>query len=230
MFRDRQEAGEALARALAARIGRDPALGGPGDARIVVALPRGGVPVAMEVARALHAPLGLVLVRKIGLPWHSELAAAAVVDGTPPVLVRNEQVIAMSGMSEAQIEDGKAAALAEIARRRALWLPDGIDTDVAGKIAIVVDDGIATGATARAALTALRRQGARGIVLAVPVAPADARAAIGGDADLMLVLETPPDFVAVGAHYRRFDQVSDNEVKRMLEHYRSGAAGKGDKA
>ncbi len=143
---------------------------------VVLALPRGGVPVAAEVARALGAPLDLLLVRKIGVPWQRELAVAAVVEGDPPQIVVEEDVQRSAGVDAQYIEAQAASELREIARRRQAYLRGRAAVDVGGRTAIVVDDGIATGTTVRAALRALRRRHPARLVLAVPVAPADTRA------------------------------------------------------
>jgi putative phosphoribosyl transferase len=207
IFADRTEAGRALADRLAVRGYSDP---------VVLALPRGGVPVGLEVARALGAPLDLVLVRKIGVPYQPELALAAVVNGDHPELVINEDVRAVSGVSERQLESATARELAEIERRRALYLEGRDRVDVAGKTAIVVDDGIATGATVRAALKALRRARPATLVLAVPVAPAQTIEFMRGEVDEVVCLETPEPFYAIGPYYRDFSQVSDDEVVALM--------------
>ena len=207
MFRDRTEAGEALAAALAAMPLTDP---------VVLALPRGGLPVAAPVAERLKAPLDLLLVRKIGVPGHEELAAGAVVDGPAQETVFNPGVLAMLGLREEDFAATVAAKLAEIETRRAQYMGDVPPVPLEGRSAIVVDDGIATGATVKAALLGLRRRNPREIVLAVPVAPADSLAELGPLVTRAVCLETPEPFFAVGAHYRHFPQVEDDEVAAIL--------------
>ena len=162
IFKNREEAGKALAEALLSKALPDP---------VVLALPRGGVPVAAEVARALKAPLDLVMVRKIGVPYQPELAAAAVIDGEDPQLVINEEVCALADVSRSEIDAMAKEELQEIDRRTKLYLKDRPRAPIAGRSAIVVDDGIATGTTIRAVIKALRLKGPKSIVLAVPVAP-----------------------------------------------------------
>lgn len=205
MFQDRTDAGERLAEALA-----DHDLPNP----VVLALPRGGVPVALPVALRLKAPLDLLLVRKIGMPGQRELAAGAVMEGGTPVF--NPEVLRFSGLTEADFEAAVAEKRAEIAARRAAWLAGRAPVDLMGKTAIVVDDGIATGATVKAALQGLRARKPARIVLAVPVAPPDSLAALTPLCDEVICLETPARFYAVGAHYRVFDQVADDAVAQML--------------
>jgi predicted phosphoribosyltransferase len=163
-FIDRTDAGRRLAKALARYKGQHP---------VVLALPRGGVPVAAEVAAALDAPLDLILVRKIGVPFQKELAMGAVVDGAEPVIVRNEEVIRLTGVSEDDFNATRDQELAEIERRRQRYLGNRPYPQIAGRTVIVVDDGIATGATTRAALRAIRMRKPGKLVLAVPVAPTD---------------------------------------------------------
>lgn len=208
ILRDRRDAGQRL-------LARLPPL--DGKTTVVVALPRGGVPVAAEIARAIHAPLDVVLVRKVGLPGYPELAAAAVADGTEPVYVVNPAVAAAAGLSDADIRALAAPELAEIERRRTLWHGGRGPVDVAGKTVVVVDDGIATGATAKAALRALARAGAARIILAVPVAPPSVLAELAELADTTICLMSPERFVAVGAHYADFRQVPDTEVAAALQ-------------
>jgi putative phosphoribosyl transferase len=210
-FRNREEAGIRLARAVEARLGGDAALD-----PVVLALPRGGVPVALEIARVLRAPLDLVLVRKVGVPGHEELAAAAVVDGDPPQLVVNRDIVARAGLGEAALRAGERRALAELERRRTFYLGGRAPVAVEGRDAIVVDDGIATGATTRAALLGVRRRGPRSLILAVPVAPADTLATLAEEVDEVICLETPWPFYAIGAHYDDFAQLEDAEVVAML--------------
>lgn len=213
MFRDRTEAGTALAEKLAQVIHGEALPGDP----LVLALPRGGVPVAFEVARRLSAPLDLVLVRKIGVPGQPELAAAAVVDGAEPQLVVNRDVVAATGMTTAELDAARRRELTEIERRREAYLAGRAPVSVEGRMAIVVDDGIATGATMRAALKALRRRHPTTLVLAVPVAPADTLEDLAGEVDRVVCLETPGWFRAVGMHYAHFDQTSDAEVVRLMQ-------------
>ncbi len=219
-FADRREAGRRLADALAGLSGADP---------LVLALPRGGVPVAYEVARALRAPLDVVLVRKIGAPHQPELGIGAVVDGADPQVVWNDDLVRHLRPPEDYLKAEPERQLKEIERRRGLYRPDRPPLAVAGRTAIVVDDGIATGGTVRAVLTALRRAGAGRLVLAVPVAPRDALAELRGLADDVVCLEAPDPFHAVGAHYRDFDQTSDEEVVALMERAarESGAPGPG---
>jgi putative phosphoribosyl transferase len=207
MFRDRAQAGEALADSL-----EDMALADP----VVLALPRGGLPVALPIAKRLGAPLDLLLVRKIGAPRHEELAVGAVVDGPVHETVFNADVLSMLGLHEADFARAIARKLAEIEARRALYMGDARPVPVEGRSAIVVDDGIATGATVRAALRGLARRAPHEVVLAVPVAPADTLAALAPLVTRTVCLEQPEPFVAVGAHYRHFPQVEDGEVVAMM--------------
>ncbi|MCB1337004.1 MAG: phosphoribosyltransferase [Maritimibacter sp.] len=206
MFRDRTEAGERLADALDTLAPAAP---------VVLALPRGGVPVALPVARRLGAPLDLLLVRKIGMPGNPELAAGAIVDDGEPVF--NLGLIAAYGLTPQDFAAQIADKRAEIAARRAAWLTGRAPIDLAGKTAIVVDDGIATGATVKAALAGLATRHPAHTILAVPVAPADSLAELAPLCDRVLCLETPATFRAVGAHYRSFDQVPDAAVTQMLK-------------
>lgn len=217
LFTDRAEAGRMLAeRVLALHL--------PGPL-VVLALPRGGVPIAVLVARALSAPLDLLLVRKIGLPWQPELALAAVVDGEPPELVIDEEVQRSADLEPGYIESEAVKEIREIARRRALYLRGKAPVALTGKTVIVVDDGVATGTTMRAALKALRRRQPAGLVLAVPVAPRETIDTLRPDVDQIVCLAEPDPFYAVGAHYRDFHQVNDAEVLTALDlAVRPGAA------
>jgi len=209
-FRDRRQAGQELAAALA---------GYKNQRVVVLALPRGGVPVAAEIAAALGAPLDLVLVRKVGLPQQPELAMGAVVDGAEPLVVRNEDVIAAAGISQEEFDSVCVEELAEIERRRRRYLGGGARIDVTGRIAIVVDDGIATGATTRAALRATRRRQPSKLVLAVPVAPTESLAAMRQEADEVVCLEDHELFGAIGHYYGDFHQISDAEVVTTLARF-----------
>jgi putative phosphoribosyl transferase len=209
-FNDRSEAGQKLALALSKYKGQQPA---------VLALPRGGVPVAAEVARALNVPLDLVLVRKIGVPFQPELAMGAIVDGDRPIIVRNEDVIRMAGVDEVEFKSVCEAELAEIERRRERYLGGRERLDIAGRTAIVIDDGIATGATTRAALRAVRARNPKTLVLAVPVAPTESLGALRQDVDDLVCLEDHELFGAIGLYYRDFRQVSDEEVIELLARF-----------
>lgn len=206
----REEAGRRLAHRLAAH---------RGAGTVVLALPRGGVPVAAEIARALQAPLDLLFVRKVGLPWHPELAYAAVVDGTPPEVVVNDEVARLEPMSEAELEQAVQDEVAEIGRRRRAYQGRRAPLAVAGRTVIVVDDGLATGTTARAALQGLRRRGPGRLVLAVPVAPAETVAAMSVLVDELVCLATPEPFRAIGLHYVDFHQLEDEEVVEVLREF-----------
>ena len=207
IFQDRQDAGKRLARELLRFKASDP---------IVLALPRGGVPVAFEIARALEAPLDLVLVRKIGAPDQPELAVGAVVDGEKTEIVVNEDVLEALALSESFVRERAVREIEEIERRRRLYLRGRDRVSVAGKTALVVDDGIATGATMRAALRAVRRQQPSRLVLAVPVAPAETVESLRSEVDEVVCLSTPSFFGAIGYFYHDFRQVDDDEVRRLL--------------
>lgn len=209
IFKDRHDAAQRLAPQIKAALRA-------GEKPIILALPRGGVPLAAVIATQLDAPLDLVLVRKLGLPGQPELAVGAVTDGAQPNLEINAEVAQAAGQSDADIAALAEPALAEIARRRALWLGGRAPLGLSGKVAVVVDDGIATGASMRAALRWLRTQGAVRVIVAIPVAPATALSTITALADQLICLETPHPFRAVGAHYRDFPQVSDAEVSAAL--------------
>jgi predicted phosphoribosyltransferase len=182
----------------------------------VLALPRGGVPVAAEVASFLRAPLDLILVRKIGAPMQPELAIGAVVDGGAPVTVRNRELIEDTGTSEREFQALCKRELAEIERRRAEYLGGRTPADPKGRIAIVIDDGIATGATMRAALQATRMRKPKKLILAVPVAPAETLESLRQEADEVICLETPKYFGAVGHFYEDFGQLTDDDVRDIL--------------
>lgn len=209
-FINRTEAGRRLAGALGRYRGQDV---------VVLALPRGGVPVAAEVAQALRAPLDLVLVRKIGAPSHEELAMGAVAKAGEPCTVRNEDIIAMLGVDEATFKAIRDDELKEIERRRAAYLGGRPRAELKGRIVIVVDDGVATGATTRAALRAVRQQGPARLVLAVPVAATDTLADLRDEADEVVCLEDYPAFGAIGFYYADFRQLSDTEVTGILARF-----------
>ena len=207
-FHDRREAGRRLAQRLAPLQAEGP---------VVLALPRGGVPVAFEVAQALQAPLDLLFVRKLGAPGHEEFAIGAVVDGDPPQVVRNQQVIAALRVPESYIAGETARQVAEIARRRAAYLGDRPPVPVGGRTAVVIDDGIATGATVKAALRGLALARPARLVLAVPVAPPEILEEIRPLVDELHSLLAPEPFRAVGLFYDDFSQTADQEVVALLE-------------
>lgn len=206
IFQNRSEAGHILGRKLAGMQLCDP---------VVFALPRGGVPVAAQIAHLLHAPLDLILVRKIGAPGNPELALGAIAEGSDQI-VMNENVRRLSGASDAYIKRTRAEQVAELSRRKSRYLGTRPRENPAGRTAIVVDDGLATGATMKAALRALKDQGARRIIVALPVAPETALAELTGRADDIVCLVRPARFPGVGAFYRDFSQLTDEEVIRQL--------------
>ncbi len=206
-FANRADAGRQLADKLAAMALERP---------VVYALPRGGVPVATVIAERLHAPLDLILVRKIGAPGNPEVALGAVVEGATPETVINEDVMRLSGADGAYLERARAEQLAELERRRSRYMGNRARITPKGRTAIVVDDGLATGATMRAALIALKRQGAEKIVLALPVAPRDALAVVAAQADSVVCLNPVQHFRGVGSFYRDFHQLTDEETTGLL--------------
>lgn len=208
MFANRKQAGRLLAERLEGLRDQDP---------LVIALPRGGLPVAAEIAKRLDADFDIVLVRKIGAPGRRELALGAIVDGDPPVVRWNEDVIAHLQVTRTEIEAIVAAERAEIERRRKTYFGGHRRISPAGRLVILVDDGIATGATARTALRALRQQGARRVILAVPLAPPDVVNALQREADEVYCLESPDPFGSVGAHYRDFRQLDDAEAIAIID-------------
>jgi predicted phosphoribosyltransferase len=212
-FKDRSDAGRKLSVALMRYEDQHP---------VVLALPRGGVPVAAEVAAALNAPLDLIIARKIGVPSQPELAMGAVVDGDTPIIVRNEDVILLSGITEPDFKTVCDAEIAEIERRRQRYLGHRERADVTGRTAIVIDDGIATGATTRAALRAMRLRNPKKLVLAVPVAPSDTLARLRNEVDDLICLEDHEFFGAIGFYYADFRQVSDQQVTDILKRFPAG--------
>jgi predicted phosphoribosyltransferase len=206
-FHNRKDAGERLAAALASYTNSRP---------VVLALPRGGVPVAAEIARSLAAPLDLVLVRKIGVPGQPELAMGAVVEGTPTLALRNEEVIDALDIQDRDFERVRDREIAELDRRRRAYLAGRPRAALAGRTAILVDDGIATGMTMRAAARSVAARGAARVVIATPVAAASVVADLRTEADAVVCLEDPEDLFAIGYYYADFAQVGDEEVRRLL--------------
>ena len=211
-YPDRKTAGETLAAALTAYKSQ-PNL-------IVLALPRGGVPVAFEVARRLNAPLDLMLVRKLGLPGQPELAMGAIAysgnQGGDQVL--NEELVNRWGISAAVIAQAAAKARAELARRARTYRGDRPEPDLGGRTVILIDDGLATGATMRAAIQAAKQQHPAEIVVAVPVAPPDTVRALQNQADAVICPATPEPFWGVGQWYHDFTQTTHDEVRSLLSH------------
>lgn len=205
-FADRTEAGQRLAHALHGYANRDDLL--------VLALPRGGVPVAFEVARTLGAPLDLLLVRKLGVPRQEELAMGAIASGGIQVL--NREVIAATGVGDTEIQAAVARERRELERRETAYRGERPAPEITGRCVILVDDGLATGATMRAALAALRPQHPAALVVAVPVAPPDVLARLRAEADDVVCVAAPESFFAIGAWYRDFSQLDDDRVRALL--------------
>lgn len=212
-FADRIDAGRRLAEALADYEGRADV--------VVYGLPRGGVPVAAEVASALGAPLDVLVVRKLGVPGQPELAMGAVASGGVRVL--NQEVLRQLRVKEEQLERITEEQRREVREREQRFRGDAEAPEIEGKTALVIDDGIATGSTMRASVEALRELGPDKIVVAVPVASYSACEDMEEVADEVICLETPSPFRAVGAWYEKFDQTSDAEVKQLLEQARDAA-------
>lgn len=206
MFEDRRDAGRQLADRLAT-------MGGPEV--VVLGLPRGGVPVAAEVAKALHAPLDVIVVRKLGVPVQPELAMGAI--GEDGIRVLDQSLVEQVGVSRAQVQRVEEAEQAELQRRATRFRQVRDRVPLEGRTALVIDDGIATGATARAACQVARAHGADRVILAVPVAPPAAAERVGDACDEFICLHSPPSFHAVGQWYRNFSQTTDEEVTQLLQ-------------
>ena len=205
-FANRTEAGRLLAEKLVQYAGRDDV--------VVLGLPRGGVPVAYEVAKRLRAPLNVFIVRKLGVPGFEELAAGAIASGGVRVL--NEDVVRAIPHADEAIEAVTARETAELERREQIYREGRPPHEFHDRIVILVDDGLATGATMRAAVKALRQSGAAKIVVAVPVGPPDTCRELGEEADETICLSTPEFFQAVGQYYEDFSQTSDEDVRELL--------------
>jgi putative phosphoribosyl transferase len=208
-FADRREAGASLGQAVVAHHPSEP---------LVTALPRGGVPVGFEVADTLGCELDVLVVRKVGVPFHPELAMGAVAEGD--VVIRNQEIIDAVGIDDETFEKRAQSEMAELEARLARYREAVPAIDPTGRTVVVVDDGLATGSTALAAISVLRARDARGVWLAVPVAPADAVSVLEGVADRFIVVEHPRRFMAVGAWYRDFSPTSDAEVVELLRRSR----------
>ena len=207
IFRDRGEAGRLLAAELAGFDIADP---------VVLALPRGGVPVGAVIAEALSAPLDLLIVRKVGAPGNPELAVAAIVDGDPPDVVLNRSIIEAYGLDEGEVAQLVRRERPELERRRAAYRGSRRPLSIRGKTVIIVDDGAATGATMKVALRALRHRGPREIIVALPVAPPDTIEDLRAEADRLVCLSQPLNFRTLSLHYRSFLELADGEVQETL--------------
>jgi putative phosphoribosyl transferase len=205
-FRDRKEAGELLARELTRYADRTDVL--------VLGLPRGGVPVAFEVALNLHAPLDVFTVRKLGVPGHRELAMGAIATGD--VRVINEEVVEQLGLSQLTIDAIAAEEQIELARRELAYRNHETSPAICGKTVILVDDGIATGSTMRAAVRAVRQQMPARVIVATPTAARSSYAELEREADEVIALMIPESFYAVGRWYENFSQTTDEEVRRLV--------------
>lgn len=210
MFENRSQAGILLGKALGDLAAEDP---------IVFALPRGGLPVAAAVAKALHAPLDIILVRKIGAPGNEELAIGAIVDGSAPTLVIHRDIVTELQVPDDYLQAAKTKALKEIDRRRNLYTGNRSPLSPKGRTVILVDDGIATGATMEVAVKAMRQAGAGKIVVAVPTAPAETALRFQALADHLVCLETPDPFWSVGGQYQSFPQLTDTDVIETLRDF-----------
>ncbi|WP_352617014.1 phosphoribosyltransferase [Mesorhizobium australicum] len=184
---------------------------------VVLALPRGGVPVAVEVAKALNAPLDLLIVRKVCAPGNPELAVAAIVDGDSGEVVLNREIVETYGLNDDALRVLIANERPELERRRVAYRGKNIPMSIAGRTAIIVDDGAATGTTMKIAIRALKRRSPREIVVAVPVSPQETVAALEQEADRVVCLSQPGQFRALGHHYLRFPQLSDSDVVAAMD-------------
>jgi putative phosphoribosyl transferase len=207
IFRDRHHAGLSLGQELLRLDLPDP---------VVLALPRGGVPVAAQVARALRAPLDVIIVRKVGAPGNRELAVAAIVDGNPPDVVVNREIVEAYRLDEDALAELVKRERPELERRRDLYRGKRRRLAVTDKTAIIVDDGAATGTTVKVAIRALKRRSPREVVVALPAAPAETVLQLEREGARVVCLAQPEDFRALGYHYREFTQVSDEEVTGTL--------------
>ncbi|MBL0936885.1 MAG: phosphoribosyltransferase [Rhizobiaceae bacterium] len=213
MFQNRSEAGRLLAVEIAALHLDQP---------VVMALPRGGVPVACEIAAAIGAPLDLAIVRKVGAPGNRELALAAIVDGDPPEVVLNQEIADYFDLSGERLKARIAQELPELERRSAVYRRICPAQPLAGKSVILVDDGAATGATMKVVARAVRRRQAALVVAALPVAPPDAIAALLPEVERIVCLDQPQHFRALSLCYREFDQLEDSEVLDLLRRFANG--------
>lgn len=208
MFRDRQHAGIELAAELSKLVLRQP---------VVLALPRGGVPVGLEIAKALGAPLDLLIVRKVGAPGNPELAVAAIVDGNPPDIVLNREIVEAYDLDDDELAMLIERERPELERRCLAYHGKRRPVSIAGKAVIVVDDGAATGTSMKVAVRALKRRSPTEVIVAIPVAPPNIVVELKREADRVVCLSQPTRFLALSHHYLRFPQVSDDEVTELLK-------------
>lgn len=206
-FEDRKDAGQKLAAAIAKLNLKNP---------VILALPRGGVPVASEVAKALKAPLDILITRKLGAPFNAELAMGAIVEGEPETTFLNEDLIKFLKVTKEHLDEEKKKQLAEISRQQQVFRGGRGRGNMTGKTIVLIDDGIATGASVHAALKAIRAEKPAQLILAVPVASPDALQSLRGDANEIVCLTSPEDFQAVGQFYRSFFACADEDVTRLL--------------
>lgn len=210
LFQDRQDAGRQLAQRLVHLKDQQPS-------PLVLGLPRGGVVVAAEIARELHAPLDVLVVRKLGAPFQPELALGAVTDGEQPRYVLNSDLVSGLGVDDDYLRHEIAQQFEEVKRRQEFYRRGRAAGPIKGRTIIVVDDGIATGATVRAGIAALRQNQPARVILAVPVAPPETVETLKGDVDEVVCLQAPPNFTAVGRFYVNFEQTTDEEVIAALD-------------
>jgi len=212
MFKDRAEAGKKLAEKLKELE--------PFENSIILALPRGGVPVAYEVAKRLNIPLDVIIVRKLGAPLNEEFAIGSLVESNPERVILNEDAIYKLGIEKKYIDEVVSKERNELHRQKELYRgSQNVLSNLKDKRVILIDDGVATGYTIKAALTAIREQEPASIIVAVPVAPFDTLRELNRLADSVILLETPEPFWSVGAHYEQFNQTSDTEVVKLLNQY-----------
>lgn len=217
MFQNRREAGRLLGQKLLRFKDEHP---------VILGVPRGGVEVAFEVAKALEAPLDIMVARKLGAPDQPELAIGAVVDGDHPMAILNQDVIQAYGISQRYLESVVERELTEIDRRQRAYRQEMQPAPLEGETVILVDDGIATGASIKAALRGLHRKGVGRLILAVPVAPAETIQDLQSEVDEIVCLSVPKPFIAVGAHYEDFGQTSDETVVDLLNSARAWTNGR----
>lgn len=218
MYKNREDAGMRLALKLMDYKDENP---------LVIALPRGGVPVGYVIAKMLEAELDIIIVRKLGAPYNPELAIGAVVEGEPPQVVRNESIIEYLGVTREFIQDSIDAQNQEITRRQKLYREGRVVSSPANRTVILVDDGIATGATMKVAIKGIKAKNPKRLIVAVPVGPSDVIASLKEDADEVICLSVPAYMYAIGEHYQNFSQTTDEEVIALLSSAKKFVKAKG---